>query len=199
MAGWDQAEEHSGRWWYRQMVEYVKQAVGDGAEYFNGLLRVVLSERGCYYQFHSLPEEFSGVLGKTFSYQFMGTSEALPLVALIGNLISTCRDPGTRELSVMALFAKATAMPGREEEVYALEYRAGEAGPAASGIYRAGVLPTFLKMKVRSDHAQPVLGASSGLLFFAANLTDQHLLVRIPQVSERGYDLSELPAAAAVH
>ena len=48
-----------------QVIDYVKSEVGQGTEYDNGLVRVVLSNRGCYYQFVDMPEEFSGAIWQT--------------------------------------------------------------------------------------------------------------------------------------
>ena len=36
---------------YQVMIDYIKDQVGEGQEYLNNLVRVVLSERGCYYEF----------------------------------------------------------------------------------------------------------------------------------------------------
>ncbi|NIR00525.1 MAG: hypothetical protein GTN78_10035, partial [Gemmatimonadales bacterium] len=51
---------------YQVMIDYIKDQVGEGREYTNDLVRVVLSDRGCYYEFRDLPEEFSGAVGSGF-------------------------------------------------------------------------------------------------------------------------------------
>ncbi len=67
------------------------------------------------------------------------------------------------------------------------------------GTYRPGVLPLFFKLKVDSSLAEPLLGTRRGVLFFVANLSDQHLVVRIPHVGPGVTDLNEVQGARMVH
>ncbi len=62
------------------MIDYIKDQVGEGNEYVNNLVRVVLSERGCYYEFRDMPEEFSGAVGSGFRWEFVGTKGGLELL-----------------------------------------------------------------------------------------------------------------------
>jgi hypothetical protein len=67
------------------------------------------------------------------------------------------------------------------------------------GLYRPGALPLFFKLKVDSDLAEPLLGTRKGVLFFVANLSDQHLLVRIPHQGPNVTDLNEAQGPRVVH
>ena len=67
------------------------------------------------------------------------------------------------------------------------------------GVYRPHVLPLFFKLKIDSDLAEPLLGARRGVLFFVSNLTDQHLLVRIPHVGDGVTDLNEVTGSRVVN
>jgi hypothetical protein len=182
---------------YRELIDFVKRTVGEGAEYFNDLLRVVLSERGCYYQFHHSPEEFSGALGDAFSHEFMGTARALALFSSVNEL---AYDPqGDTRLSLLALYPPEPADPEGEDCTYAIHDTAEHAHPHRSGRFRPGVLPVFFKLKVASERVLPLLGASSGIVFFAANLTDRHLLVRIPNTGVGSLDLAGGASLPALH
>ena len=68
-----------------------------------------------------------------------------------------------------------------------------------TGIYRPDVLPIFFKLKVNSDLAEPLIGTPRGVLFFVANLSDQHLLVRIPHQGAGVTDLNEVSGPRLVH
>ena len=67
------------------------------------------------------------------------------------------------------------------------------------GIFRPEVLPLFFKVKIDSDLAEPLLGVRRGVLFFVANLSDQHLLVRIPHQGPGVTDLNEVTATKTIH
>jgi len=193
-------EALAARLWYQKMIDYIKDTVGEGAEYANDLVRVVLSERGCYYQFRDLPEEFSGVLGDGFSHEFMGSRQALQLFEAVHDLVRLHDLRTTRELSLLAFYDQPIG--GGLETAYQYYYQAepGEESIASTdGSYRPGVLPVFFKLKVQSTQAVPVLGASCGALFFVAYLTDRHLLVRIPQVTGLAANLGQMSGSLIVH
>lgn len=194
------AEVTAARMWYRGMIDYVKAEVGEGAEYVNNLVRVVLSERGCYYQFRESPEEFSGVLGDGFSHEFMGTRQGLDLYERVHEVLAAPRDAATRELSLTALYPATT----RDERDLTYEYTyeaepQGDDSPAVSGRHRPGVLPVFFKLRARSPETVSLVGGVSGALFFIAYLTDQHLLVRVPHLGAQAADLGAMPGPVWVH
>jgi hypothetical protein len=176
---------------YQVLINYIKEQVEPGYEYANELVRVVLSERGCYYEFVDLPEEFSGALGGGFTHEFVGSSEALALTEQIHGLTRSCADSNTREFSVLAVYERQALFTRDGTYIYHESHH--------EGAYRPGTLPLFLKLKADSDLVVPILGAPRGLLFIAANLSDQHLVVHIPQVPGSMADLSRIPASETVN
>jgi hypothetical protein len=185
---------------FQVMIDYIKEQVGEGYEYANDLVRVVLSDRGCYYEFRNMPEEFSGAVGSGFQHEFVTTATGLALMEQIHQLVLQATEADTRELSLLCIYGHDALL--NRENTY-VHHRSvaeeGDEGPVTIGNYRPGVLPLFFKLKVDSDLALPFLGAGRGVLFFVANLTDQHLLVRIPHQGPGVTDLNHVPASQMIH
>ena len=178
---------------YQVMIDYIKDQVGEGQEYLNNLVRVVLSERGCYYEFRDLPEEFSGAVGAGFQHEFIGTQPALDLLNSIHDLVLGPETPFATEVSLLVIYSWDGLF--RPEDAFIYQWSrtlTEEEGPHIVGIYRPQVLPLFFKLKVDSPQAERLLGVRRGVLFFVSNLTDQHLLVRIPHVGAGVTDLSDV-------
>lgn len=187
---------------YQVMIDYIKAQVGEGCEYLNDLVRVVLSERGCYYEFRDMPEEFSGAVGSGFRHEFIGSAQATEVLAKIQQMVEMSDESNTREMALLVVYSREGLYNREETYIYhqSAEEESEEAiGPLTSGRFQAGVLPLFFKLKVDSELALPLLGARRGVLFFVANLTDQHLLVRIPHEGVGITDLSQVPASQLVH
>jgi len=189
----------ANRFWYRKLIDFVKEGVGEGAEYVTDLVRVVLSERGCYYQFHAIPEEFSGALGSGFNYQYVGSQEGLELFARVQELVEHHDPERTPELSLLAVYDSDFDHSGAGYQYHFESGPEGDSVPIVAGHYRPGVLPLFLKLRVHSDTRVPMLGSSSGVLFFVANATDQHLIVRIPHQGLAVADLAQSPQTVFIH
>jgi hypothetical protein len=182
------------------MIDYIKDQVGEGREYANNLVRVVLSERGCYYEFRDMPDEFSGAVGSGFRYQFMGTQEALALLQRVHDLVAAADSSDTREISLMVIYGWDGLFRREDAFIYHWLRQAGDdEGPVVVGLYRPQVLPLFFKLKIDSGLAEPVLGVRKGVLFFVANLSDQHLVVKIPHLGPDVTDLGEKPESRVVH
>lgn len=185
---------------YQVMIDYIKDQIGEGREYLNSLVRVVLSERGCYYEFRDMPEEFSGALGSGFRHEFVGTRDSLELLRTIHELARQPESPETREISLMVIYGWDGLFRREDAFIYHWSRRNGEEeGPMVVGLYRPEQLPLFFKLKIDSDLAVPLLGARKGVLFFVANLSDQHLLVRIPHQGPGVTDLNEAQGARLIH
>jgi len=184
---------------YQVMIDYIKAQVGEGPEYRNDLVRVVLSERGCYYEFRDLPEEFSGAVGSGFRHEFIGTQHALNLLQAVYDIALGPETPHTNELSLMVIYGWDGLFRREDAFLYHWSRDASEEeGPDVIGVYRPHVLPLFFKLKADSDLVVPLLGAPRGVLFFVSNLTDQHLLVRIPHVGAGVADLNEVTGSSLV-
>lgn len=184
---------------YQVMINYIKEQVDPGYEYSNDLVRVVFSERGCYYEFLDMPEEFSGALGNGFQHQFVGSGTGLELTEQIYQASLAADDSNTREFSLMFIYERTGLFDRDGTFIYQrLSKDQDQVVPTSAGHYRPGVLPLFFKVKVDSELAVPFLGTRRGVIFFAANMTDQHLLVRIPQFAGQVTDLNELPASRMI-
>jgi len=187
---------------YQVMIDYIKDQVGQGSEYINDLVKVVVSEKGCYYEFREMPEEFSGAVGSGFKYEFIGSSKALEVLARLQEMVEDADEINTRELALLVVYSRDGLYNRDETYIYhnGLDADAEEpVEPVISGRLRPGVVPLFFKIKVDSDLALPLLGARRGVMFFVANLTDQHLLVSIPHEGAGVTDLSQVPASELVH
>ena len=185
---------------FQVMIDYIKGQVGPGREYRNDLVRVVLSEKGCFYEFVDMPEEFSGAVGSGFKYEFVGSREGLDLAQKLYEISERATEENTRELSLLMMYRWDGVFRRRDIFIY---HRASsqEAEPSffTLGHYQPGALPLFLKLKGESDLLLPILGVRKGVLFFVTNLTDQHLLVRIPHQGPGFTDLTEIPESGHVH
>jgi len=185
---------------YQVMIDYIKDQIGEGREYTNDLVRVVLSDRGCYYEFRDMPEEFSGAVGSGFRYEFLGTQASRDLLDAIHDLVMGPGTADTNEISLMVIYGWDGLFKREDVFVYHwTRHGSEEEGPAMMGLYRPGALPLFFKLKVDSDLAEPLLGTRKGVLFFVANLSDQHLLVRIPHQGPNVTDLNEAQGPRVVH
>jgi len=185
---------------YQVMIDYIKGQVGEGREYLNDLVRVVLSDRGCYYEFRDLPEEFSGAVGSGFRYEFVGTQKGLDLLQAVHDVALGPESAETHEISLMAIYTWDGIFRPEDTFVYHWRrYEGRQEGPVMVGIFRPEVLPLFFKVKIDSDLAEPLLGVRRGVLFFVANLSDQHLLVRIPHQGPGVTDLNEVTATKTIH
>jgi hypothetical protein len=185
---------------YQVLINYIKHHVEPGYEYANELVRVVLSERGCYYEFVDLPEEFSGALGNGFTHAFVGSADALALADRIHRLSQACTEQNTREFSLLMVYEKQGLFTREGTYIYHYSQRTtDEVGLLTVGAHRAGCLPLFLKLKADCDLVTPLFGASRGVLFLVANLSDQHLLVNIPQAGAAATDLACARASEMVN
>ena len=185
---------------FQVMINYIKEQVGPGTEYSNDLVRVVVSERGCYYEFLDMPEEFSGALGTGFQYQFIGSAEGQAVMEQINQMILQSSEANTRELSLLVLYDRKGLFDRDATYIYHRLHRGDQnVGPSVVGQFRPGAMPLFFKLKCDCDLALPILGTARGVLFFVANLTDQHLAVRIPHSGPGVTDLNEVPSSQLVH
>jgi hypothetical protein len=182
------------------MIDYIKDQVGSGSEYTNDLVRVVLSERGCYYEFRDLPEEFSGAVGSGFRYEFIGTGDGLRLAARLHDMALAPETADTHELSLMVIYGWDGVFKPEDTFVYHWRrYGSEEEGPTMLGMFRPSTLPIFFKLKADSDLVEPILGTRKGVLFFVANLSDQHLFVKIPHQGPGVTDLNEVTGQRLIH
>jgi hypothetical protein len=148
-----------------------------------------------------MPDEFSGAIGSGFQHEFIGTRQGLDLLDAVHDIILGPETQDSAEISLMVIYSWDGLF--RREDAFIYHWSKNqmeEEGPSMLGIYRPRVLPLFFKIKIDSPLAEPLLGgARRGVLFFVANLTDQHLLVRIPHIGAGVTDLNEYDEARLVN
>ncbi len=191
--------EHQKR--FQTMIAYVKEKVGEGVEYRNSVARVVVSDRGAYYELNDLPEEFSGAAGSEVIHHFVSPEEATALLARGVAATAGVNRDNTRHVSILALYTRRGIVDRKNCYVYDCrpQPEASVLAPIVIGAFQPGVMPLFYKMKVDSDFAQEVFGMPRGIVFCIANAGDRHLLIRIPYDGDHVVDLAATPVSRTIH
>ncbi len=186
---------------FQVMTAFVKEKVGEGVEYRNDVVRVVVSETGVYYELNDLPEDFSGAVSDRFTHSFVAPEAG---VALLGRAIELTRQAttaNTRHLSIFALYTRRGIID--RKNCYMYEFRADDEHPdrpaVSAGAFRPGVMPLFFKVKLHAEGAQEAIGLASGVLFCMANAGDRNLLIRIPYDGDQVVNLADLPASNTIN
>src|SRR5262245_51956999 len=96
--------EHQKR--FQVQIAYLKELVGEGIEYENPVVRVVVSETGAYYELKDLPEEFSGAVGEEVERHFLTRDEAIQTLqrAVAATKLATVAN--TRMFSLFTLYTR---------------------------------------------------------------------------------------------
>ncbi len=169
-----------------RIIKSVRAEIEPGVEIANELLSVVVSERGCYYRMKQTPDEFSALLGNDYAYSFLDTVDALAIMRQCQALTRQCRLDNAREVSLYARYERYVCHEQDHLYLYLYNRDCQESSiPMEVGRWRAGQLPVFLKLKIASPLARPLLGAEEGILVFAANMSDRHLCLRMPYHTEK--------------
>lgn len=189
---------------YGVSIAYIKERVGDGAEYVNEVARATISPQGGFYQLAEMPEEFAGALGAGVSHRMLTQPEALRLLSRLEELVRVVAQGSVypRRLSLYVLYAGGSLRAGRE--LFVLDARRGE--PIfAHGALRLDTVPRFFKVCLDTSEGDPLPGdfglPTSGVQFFLAPThTDNGscllaTLTRAPGAA----DLSLRPASPAVN
>jgi hypothetical protein len=190
--------EHQKR--FQTMIQYIKDQVGDGVEYRNAVVRVVVSDNGAYYELNDLPEEFSGATGDQVTRHFVAPQEALALLARAVNATALATPENTRAFSILVLYTRRGIVDRKNCYVY--EYHASDDKPQPPleiGRFQPDVTPLFYKIKMDADYTQETLGIPRGILFCMANAGDRHLVIRIPYEGDQVTDLTDLPSTKTIH
>ncbi|HLV79880.1 MAG TPA: hypothetical protein VKT32_06335 [Chthonomonadaceae bacterium] len=189
--------EHQKR--YQVMIAYLKEKVGEGTEYRNDVVRVVVSETGAYYELNDLPEEFSGAVGDQVERHFLAPQEAVALLARAVEATQEITPDNTRLFSVIVLYTRRGLVD--RKNCYVFDYNPplrGAARPLQIGQLQPDVMPLFFKIKVDTDLTEAA-GMPRGLLFCMANAGDRNLLIRIPYQGDQVIDLGNLSSSSTVH
>jgi hypothetical protein len=191
--------EHQKR--FQVMINYLKEQVGEGIEYRNEVVRVVVSDNGAYYELNDLPEEFSGATGDQIQRSFVTPEEAVALLTRAVEATQHADPDSTRQFSIIALYTRRGLVDRKNCYVYEFQ-RADNAPtrpPIAVGTFQPGKMPLFFKVKMDADCAQEVLEIPRGIVFCMANAGDRHLLIRIPYDGDQVVNLTDLPTSNTIH
>jgi hypothetical protein len=186
---------------FQVMINYLKEQVGEGIEYRNEVVRVVVSDNGAYYELSDLPEEFSGATGDQIQRSFVTPEEAIALLTRAAEATKRTELETTRQFSIIALYTRRGLVDRKNCYVYEFQ-RADHASPRPPlevGTFQPGVMPLFFKVKMDADFAPEVLGIPRGIVFCMANAGDRHLLIRIPYDGDQVVNLTDLPTSNTIH
>lgn len=185
---------------FQMAIGYIKEKVGQGTEYRNEVVRVVVSEHGAYYELYDLPEEFCGAVTTSLERRFLAPEEAIEILDRAVHAASRVTAETTRRFTVLALYTRKGIVDRRGCFVYDFAPPAlgGPATPVEVGAFRPGVLPLFYKVRIDADYAVEVTGMAQGVLFCMANAGDRNLLVRLPYGQEPLLDLASVVPATTI-
>lgn len=171
---------------FDKYIRYIKECIGPGQEYRNGLVRIVLSDRGAYYEFVDIPEEFSGAVGP-YEHEFVDTETATKGLKSVVDYVKQNPTEMAQEFAISVLYGT-----GSEDYDY---YMAGcnpqTGGMQETGLFRESELPAFYKTKwKRRAESNLFLPYNNGVVFFARNIGDLNMVVKINFGEQHG-DLNQ--------
>ncbi len=193
--------EHQKR--FQVMINYIKEMVGEGIEYHNTVVHVVVSETGAYYELNDLPEEFCGAVGDEAEIErrFVTPAEAIALLTRAVDAIGRATPQNTRHFSIITLYTRRGLVD--RKNCFLFDYAPGKAvhprPPRIVGKFQPNVMPLFFKVKMDADFAEEVLGFPGGIAFCMANAGDRHLLIHILYAGDQMTDLGALPFSETIH
>ena len=190
--------EHQKR--FQTQISLLKERVGEGIAYRNGVVEVVVSEDGAYYELNDLPEEFGGAAGENVERHFITESEAIALLKRTLDTLPRANAENTRHISVFVLYTRRGLAD--RKNCYVFEYRpeeyTPERPPLVIGQFQPDVMPLFYKLKIDSNLAEDALGMERGMVFCMANAGDRNLLIRAPYTGVEVHDLNDLPGTSSL-
>lgn len=185
---------------FQVMINTIKELVGEGIEYRNTVVRVVVSETGAYYELNDMPEEFCGAVGDDLERRFVAPAEAIALLTRAVEAGSRATPENTRHLSILTLYTRRGLVD--RKNCFLFDYTPGDSAahaPVIIGKFQPDIMPLFFKVKMEADFADEVLGFRGGLVFCMANAGDRHLLIQVRPTGDQITDLSALPLSETVH
>jgi hypothetical protein len=184
---------------FQMMINYVKEGVGEGDEYSNGVARMVISKAGAYYELIDLPEEFVGALGSGVEHRFISQPEAMALLEGGVRAAKEVEGTDTRLLQVMALYSRRGLVD--RKNCYLMQYKPDVSSRSnTTGAIQPGVMPLFFKIKVdsRSSEIESAIGANRCILLCLVMPGDRYPLIRIQLDREETTDLGSMAASRTI-
>jgi hypothetical protein len=190
--------EHQKR--YQVMINFIKEQVGEGIEYKNAVVRVVVSPNGAYYELNDLPEEFCGAAGDELEHHFVSQKEAIALLNKATQATVQVNKDNTRQFQIIALYTRKGLVDRKNCYVYDFSptLERPQRVPLVIGAFQPDIMPLFFKVKMDAEFAQEVMGFSRSIVFCMANAGDRHLLVRILYGGDQVTDLGNLPFSQTI-
>ena len=121
--------EHQKR--FQVMINTIKEMVGEGIEYRNAVVRVVVSDKGAYYELNDLPEEFCGAVSDELERRFVTPTEAIALLTRAATAAARVNAANTRHFSVIALYTRRGLVD--RKNCYVFNYSPGASAHPAAG------------------------------------------------------------------
>ena len=191
--------EHQNR--YQLQINMVKELVGEGIEYENAVVRVVVSDTGAYYELKDLPEDFTGGIGDDMNRNFLTQKEAVTLLSRLFDARKRITQENTRQFIFMVIYTRTGIIDRKNCYIY--DYRRSKWNPDEKdfeiGKFLPGVMPLFYKIRIDADFGEELIGFKRGIAFCMANAGDRHLILRLPNEGEYLTDLGNLPTSQTIN
>ncbi len=191
--------EHQNR--YQLQINMIKELVGEGIEYENSVVRVVVSETGAYYELKDLPEDFTGGIGDDMNRNFMSQKEAVTLLSRLFDARKRITQENTRQFIFMVIYTRTGIIDRKNCYIY--DHRRSKWNPDDKdfeiGKFLPGVMPLFYKIRIDADFGEELIGFKRGIAFCMANAGDRHLILRLPNEGEYLTDLGGLPMSQTIN
>lgn len=191
--------EHQNR--YQLQINMVKELVGEGIEYENSIVRVVVSDEGAYYELKDLPEDFTGGIGDDMSRNFLSQKEAVTLLSRLFDARKRITLKNTRQFILMVIYTRTGIIDRKNCYIY--DHRVNQWNdkdkPFEIGRFQPGVMPLFFKIRIDADFGEELIGFKRGISFCMANAGDRHLILRLPNEGEYLTDLGGLPMSQTIN
>jgi hypothetical protein len=186
---------------YGPSIKWVKEQIGEGMRFSNSIADVVISEKGAYYQFRNLPEEFSGMVGESVDWQLVDRSRSMEIVDQMMAMSRVVNAANTRRL-ILAFFYEPAVLRRSSSFLFHADYSLiprHMLRPSESGFPRPGAMPIFYKLTADSELAVPLLDGPKGILFGLSGVGPQDLLIRFPHKGNDLVDLGKTPPKTSIN
>ena len=187
---------------YAVGIAYIKEQVGEGIEYKNSVVRVVISDKGAYYEMNDIPEDFCGGVGDDFERKFLTPAEAVAMLTFAIEATALITAENTRQCTIIALYTRRGVVDRKNCYIYDYHSNSDDhmpRPPMTIGKFQPGVMPLFFKIKLDAEFAPDVFGMRRGVVFCMANAGDRHLMVRLPADGDQMTDLGAMPVPTTIN
>lgn len=185
---------------FQVMINTIKEMVGEGIEYHNTVVRVVVSDTGAYYELNDLPENFFGAVGDDVERRFVAPDEAVALLTRAVEAAYNAAPENTRNISILVLYTRRGVVD--RKNCFLFDYMPHiptQSAPRIIGKFQPDVMPLFFKIKMEADFAEETLGFRGRIVFCMANAGDRHLLIQVLHTADQVTDLGASPLSETLN